>query len=47
MRKSLIDWCIENDAEYILKEWDEEKNESLTADMVTSGSNKKGMVEMF
>ncbi len=34
-------WCIQNDRQYILDEWDAQKNEGLTPDMVTWGSHKR------
>ena len=38
---SLQEYCIENHMEYLLDEWDYEKNGSLTPKNVTAGSIKK------
>lgn len=40
MRKSLIDWCIENDAEYLLQEWEDSSNGNLDKKL-SYGSEKK------
>ena len=40
MRKSLYDWCIENDKEHILNEWHQEKNLDSPKE-VSYGSAKK------
>ncbi len=34
-------WCIQNNRQYILDEWDSQKNNGLTPDMVTWGSHKR------
>lgn len=34
-------WCKENDREYLLEEWDYEKNGDLVPQMVTAGSHKR------
>lgn len=41
MKKSLYQWCVENDTEYLLSEWDYEKNEELKVREIGYGSQKK------
>ena len=41
MRLSLKDWCIENNKEELLSEWDYEKNGDLTPENISYGSGKK------
>lgn len=41
MRKSLYDYCVENDKKYLLTEWDGEKNLPLTPREVSYGSKQK------
>jgi very-short-patch-repair endonuclease len=41
MKKSFYDWCIENGKEYLLAEWDYEKNEGLELREIGYGSQKK------
>ena len=38
---NLFEWCIENDKEYLLKEWDYTKNSNIGPSEVTYGSNKR------
>ena len=38
---TLAQYCRENGKEYLLKEWDQEKNGNLTPENVTAGSGKK------
>lgn len=40
-KMSLAEWCKKNNKEHLLKEWDYEKNISLTPDTVSHGSHKK------
>ena len=42
-KKSLYQWCIENNKEYFLNEWNYDKNDLLGIDVneITTGSNKK------
>ena len=40
MKKSLYEWCIENNRE-LLEEWHPTKNANLTPHNVTYGSKKK------
>lgn len=35
------EYAVEHNMEYLIEEWDEEKNEDLTPDIVSYGSNKK------
>ena len=39
-KKSLADWCKENDQEYLLCEWNYEKNGSITPETVSKASHK-------
>ena len=41
MKKSLADWCYENNRKDLLKEWNNKRNEPLTPFNVTSGTDKK------
>lgn len=41
MRKSLYDYCTENQMEEILGQWDYSKNEKLTPELITFGSRQK------
>ena len=41
MRKSLYDYCMEQGLEYLLKQWDTERNAPLTPQTVTAGSSDK------
>lgn len=41
MRKSLYDFCMEQGLEYLLKQWDTERNAPLTPQTVTAGSSDK------
>lgn len=34
-------WCINNDSDFLLKEWDSEKNGTLTPEVVSYASNQK------
>lgn len=40
-KMTLAQYCRENGKEYLLKEWDQEKNGNLTPENVTAGSGKK------
>lgn len=40
MRKSLIDWCIKNHREYLLDEWDTDKNGILDRNISYGSENK-------
>ncbi|PDY46811.1 zinc-ribbon domain-containing protein [Bacillus pseudomycoides] len=40
MKKSFYDWCIENNKEHFLAEWDHEQNEDLEIKEIGYGSNK-------
>ena len=39
MSESLYDFCQQYDRQYLLEEWDDEKNLPLTPDGVTHGSH--------
>lgn len=41
MAVSLVEWCIENNREDILQEWDTVKNGDCTPKNLKEGSNKK------
>lgn len=43
MRKNLYEYCIENNKQHLLNEWDYIKNNilNLTPNIITYGSNKK------
>ena len=41
MRKSLYEFCIENDQNELLQQWHPQKNESMTPKSVTFGSQRK------
>lgn len=41
INKSLYDYCMENHMEYLLDEWNGERNGNLTPENVTAGINKK------
>ncbi|HFJ9467876.1 zinc-ribbon domain-containing protein [Bacillus cereus group sp. BfR-BA-01495] len=41
MKKSLYDWCIENNKEHLLAEWDCQQNENLDTKEIGYGSHKK------
>lgn len=41
MRETLHDYCDRTNMQYLLDEWDEEKNAPLTPDNVTRGSGRK------
>ena len=41
MRETLNDYCSRTDMQYLLDEWDEEKNIPLTPNNVTHGSGRK------
>lgn len=41
MSESLYDFCRKYDRQYLLEEWDSEKNLPLTPDKVTAGSRRR------
>ena len=41
MKKSLYDWCIENNKEHLLAEWDCHQNENLDTKEIGYGSHKR------
>ena len=40
MSESLYDFCLKYDRQYLLEEWDSEKNLPLTSQDVTHGSHR-------
>lgn len=41
MKKGFYQWCIENDKDHLLSEWDYEKNEDINIKEIGYGSQKK------
>lgn len=41
IKRTLLEWCKENNREDIVAEWDSKRNGDLSPDEITPGSNKK------